>query len=338
MNIGILSSYAMKCGIAEYSVKLYRAFEKMGHSVTLFGSFGGEAIRNDRKWLTSSPPAQVSAVECFYAPAWSISHTFDFGILLAEMDHRNIEVMIVQYQNGIINDHQLKEFLELAEQKQVKVIVAFHDSCIGPAFPFHLVKHKAALSKRLQELIGGSIFIPEGVPDPPTESKEQLRHRYGLSGTIVSTFGLGRTDYGLISDVTQDLGFTFLVFDSTGSCLINPPHLIRKTKWFPLPELISHLAVSDAIVLWYHEIDAYVSSGAVRHAIATGRPVIVNDVSWFADIPASVVTKVKTKEQLLAALRQVLTQEENSGQKRYIGDYSWTAIGKMYLDMITPQE
>lgn len=338
MNIGILSSYGMKCGIAEFSIKLYRAFEKLGHSVTLFGSFGGSAVREDRKWLIATPPSDIKAVECFYAPAWSISHTFDMNLILDELNRNNIGLMIVQYQNGIINDHQLQTFLELMEKKDVNVIVSFHDSCIGPAFPLHLVKNKVSLSKQLHQIIPNSAYIPEGIPDPPNETKEVLRQRYGLTGPVVSTFGLGRTDYQLISEICQELGYTFLVLDSTGSCLINSPNIIRLTEWFPLPELINRLAVSDAIVLWYHEIDAYVSSGAVRHALATQRPVIVNDVSWFADVPEPIVTKVKTREDLLLALRTAITGKSNPEQEQYIKENSWTAIARKYLDIICEQE
>ncbi|MFC4765802.1 hypothetical protein [Effusibacillus consociatus] len=335
MNIGILSSYAMKCGIAEYSVKLYRAFEKLGYSATVFGNFGGDAIRDDRKWSITVPPSDIQAVECFYAAAWSISHKFDLDLIEKEIGRRNIELMIVQYQNGIINDHQLQAFLELMEQKDINVIVAFHDSCIGPSFPFHLVKNRVTLSKGLQLVIPASIYIPQGVPEPPNETKEELRQRYGLTGSIVSTFGLGRTDYQLISDVCLELGYTFMVLDSTNNCRITSPHLICLTEWYPLPELIKRLAASDVIVLWYHEIDAYVSSSAARHALATRRPVIVNDVAWFADLPEPVLTKVKTKEQLKIALKEALSmEEENLEQGKYIQDNAWTAIAKKYLNVI----
>lgn len=335
MNIGLFSSYGMKCGIAQYNLSLCLALQTLGHSVTIFGN-QIETVRPDRRWLIAMEGSgeHIDVVRCFNAGAWSETGDFDYQLIFQELEQREIKLIIMQYQNGIFHDQNLIRLFLYCKQKEIEVIVSFHDSCIGPQFPFGLVEHYVCTHSRLMPLINNCYYIPHGAPAPVRESKELLKQRYNYRGTIVSTFGLGRTDYKLISAIAAELGYQFLVIDSTNSCLIDGAHIIYRNEWMQLDQLLLNLASADAIVLWYPEIDAYVSSSAVCQALATLRPVIVNDVGWFRDIPDDVVVKVKHEEELSFKLSAVAGMPLNPKQLEYVEQHQWQRIARKYLQLI----
>ncbi|WP_078412213.1 glycosyltransferase family protein [Priestia abyssalis] len=330
MNIGLFSSYGLKCGIAEYNMFLFHALKKLGHSVTIFGN-RIDTIRPEQKGViikeANQDPSYV--IRCFSAGAWCYTGDFDFSLMFEELERRKIELIIVQYQNGIFNDKNLRRIFEYCKHKGIQVIVTFHDSCIGPLFPYELVKHTVSHYK-----VAGTHHLPFGIPAPILEEKEQLKKQFGYKGTIISTLGLGRTNYHLISNTAAKLGYQFLVIDSTHSCQINGEHLIKIHKWLSQDQLLTQLAASDAIVLWYPEIEAKVHSSAVTLALSTLRPVIVNDVGWFKEIPDNVVLKVKSETELIELLHSIDQLPINQKQVDYVNENQWKNIAKKYLQLL----
>ncbi len=333
MNIGLFSSYGMKCGIAEYNMSLYRALIDLNHQITIFGN-KIDTIRPERRWVIAEEISEdpVDVVRCFNAGAWSESGDFDFRVMFEALEQRQIKLIIVQYQNGIFRDQNLRVLFEFCKQYDIKVMVTFHDSCIGPLFPIDKVDHYVCTQSDIRLIVAGCRYIPQGIPSPLLEDKNEIKLRYQYDGTIVSTLGLGRTDYRLISRATEKLGYRFMVMDPTYSCRISGDHLIRIGDWLPLNQMISRLGASDAIVLWYPEIDAMVSSSAICMALATLRPIIVNDVKWFKDIPDDVVIKVKDEKELDNHLSGIQQMPLNPKQVEFVQQNQWRNIAQAYLE------
>ncbi|WP_135548944.1 glycosyltransferase family protein [Paenibacillus cymbidii] len=332
MNIGLFSSYGMKCGIAEYSLELGRALNRIGHYVTIFGN-RRDTVRPDRTFCLADidPRDTIEYVPCFNAGAWCRDSAFDFPLLFRELEARRIEAVIVQYQNGIFHDTELRRLLAHCSDRRIEVLVTLHDSCIGPDFPFEWIRHfvsHANISDRCHRL-------PFGVPKRVEEDKEALKQRYQLAGPLIATLGLGRTDYSLISRVAGDIGYRFMAIDPANSCRVDGEHLIRVTQWLTTDELTSRLAASDAIVLWYPDTDATVHSSAICVALASSRPVIVNDVSWFKDIPGDVVIKVRNEEELRSVLSDASRLRDNAKQADYVRDNQWEHIASRYAAILT---
>ena len=100
---------------------------------------------------------------------------------------------------------------------------------------------------------------------------------------------------------------------------------------------------SDAIVLWYNDVNIKGQSAALRTANSSHRPVIVNDVGWFADAPdfvhkiSTVVPKFKdgtewkdwpiAKALLQAELVEVLHLD-------YIRENSYKNCAEKYLEVV----
>ncbi|GAX91985.1 hypothetical protein [Effusibacillus lacus] len=335
MKIGLFSSYGMKCGIAQYNLSLFHALVELGHSVTIFGN-RLETVRADRRWLIASGDDVESSdlVRCFNAGAWSETGDFDYPVMFQELRRRAIEAVILQYQNGIFNDINLIPLFQYLRQQQIPVIVTFHDSCIGPHFPFHLVDKFVCANLQMKQLLPNAHHIPHGVPTPVHFTKDELKQMFNYQGPLVSTFGLGRTDYNLISRMAADLGYKFLVLDSTNSCLVSGDHIIRNTDWLPLDQLMMRLAAADVIVLWYPEIAACVSSSAVNQALATLRPVIVNDVGWFKDVPEGVVIKVRNERELQEQLLSINQLGQNQTQLEFVEERQWKNVAGKYLKLL----
>lgn len=334
MRIGLFSSYGMKCGIAQYNLSLYHAFQQLGHAVTIFGN-KTETVRPDRMWLIAEEDIRepVDIVRCFNAGAWSQSGDFDYPLLFRELEERQIEIIIMQYQNGIFHDQNLRPLFQHCKQQAIKAIVTFHDSCIGPQFPFDLVENYACTHSGIKQFIPGCRHLPHGNPPPLLAEKAALKQRFHYEGNIVSTFGLGRTDYRLISKVSAELGYRFAVMDSTHSCLIGGDHIMHIREWLPMDQLVMRLGASDAVVLWYPETDALVSSSAICIALASLRPVIVNDVGWFRDIPADVAIKAKDEGELRERLAAIGQLSPNRKQLEYVQQHQWQHIARKYLEL-----
>jgi hypothetical protein len=95
----------------------------------------------------------------------------------------------------------------------------------------------------------------------------------------------------------------------------------------PWRELHDWLRGADAIVLWYDGNPAAGSSLAARTAVATRRPVIVNDTTWFRELPQQSGSFYKLKDdpvELEATLREVLRTD--------------TMIGRWSTDAIVDQQ
>jgi glycosyltransferase involved in cell wall biosynthesis len=143
------------------------------------------------------------------------------------------------------------------------------------------------------------------------------------SRCVLATFGFLRSYKGLedvldaVSLVARDIeDVTWLVFSSLhddtaeglrvywelrrrAASLGLLRHLRIYTEFLPLPELGRLLQAADIIVLYYRPVPHITaSSGAGRAALATGRPVVVADMSYFADLGEEVV-KVEPEDPRL---------------------------------------
>lgn len=103
-------------------------------------------------------------------------------------------------------------------------------------------------------------------------------------------------------------------------------HDSREKGWLLEQELFGYMRASDAIVLYYNEVCGIIgASSALRTALASHRPVIVNDVSWFDDtwdIPG--VYHVRNEKELKETLKKVLHVD-------YIAENSYRKIAEYLL-------
>ena len=128
--------------------------------------------------------------------------------------------------------------------------------------------------------IGARRLIPQGIDVRPP---------------VVKTFGLGKSRDDVIGEVCERNGWRLET--SFG-----------EQRWLESEELYRWLRDCDAIVLWYDEDLTSGGSAAAPLAIATRRPVFVNDTEWFRDLPERTATlrKVADLEELEREMRALL--------------------------------
>ena len=200
-----------------------------------------------------------------------------------------LDVLHVQYSNLFYNRRRL---LELMRRFDGVVALTYHDKIVSTTtFPYTLPD--LLYAHREDVGIGPRRFIPQGIDVRPA---------------VVKTFGLGKSRDDVIADVCERNGWRF-------------ERSFGEKRWLEAEELYGWLRDCDAIVLWYDEDLTSGGSAAAPLAISTRRPVFVNDVEWFRDIPESTATlrKVADVEELERAMRELLVDD-------YAEQRSWDRV------------
>jgi hypothetical protein len=212
-----------------------------------------------------------------------------------------LDVVHCQYEGMLFNQEPLAD---LARRFEGPTAITFHDACIRPDFPYEAFDlaftHRHGVGPPHAEV------IPFGIEDRPP---------------VVRTFGLGRTRSDLVAPICERNGW---VFETAAS---HEPIHGGGQAWRSHEDLIAWLRGADAIVLWYDDNGMAGSSQAARTAMAARRPLFVNDVTWFRDLPrfAHNFSKVPS----LAALEEVLQTELWS---EYVTSNSWDYVARTLLD------
>ena len=102
--------------------------------------------------------------------------------------------------------------------------------------------------------------------------------------------------------------------------------LLGSHQWVTDEELHTWLRDSDAIVLWYDDDPTAGESAAMWTAVATRRPVFVNDTTWFRHEPGRTesVRKMRSLAQLEHELRELFVDRDTEQR-------SWDAIARLYV-------
>jgi|ERR1700729_351849 len=288
MRLGILTSYQTQCGIAQYSRNLSRAFVRAGIDTTVLAS-RNYGSRALPKELTGHDDPTV--LPCFDVQMWSPEG--QHGLDIEEILGLDLDVLHVQYEVVLFHRQLLQQLLNRFDGITA---ITWHDNCIPIDMPGPWdieFRHRDDTGPKGQ-------LIPFGVEN---------------IAPVVRTFGLGRSQEATIRPICDKHGWRF---ESS----------FGERRWKRQDELHDWLRGADAIVLWYPEAPMAGSSQAARTALATRRPLIINDVAWFRDIPttSAAVRKVDdTPLALEAALVELLAAP-------YIEGYSWDRVAELHLD------
>lgn len=269
----MLTSWNTQCGIAEYSRMLKEAFDARSDvELVILGSRNydeREAEPYDFEPETGDP-YQVFDVELWNRygyRALDVEHILSLGF----------DVLHVQYENVLYNRERLHELIDRFDGP---VLATWHDNCFAPGFRWYDFDH--AFTHRQGVGPGDPEIIPFPVRDMPK---------------IVRTFGLGRTREDILRPMCERNGWTFETAATHEGAL-------GGQSWKPWRELHDWLRGGDVIVLFYDDNGMAGSSQAARTALATSRPVVVNNVSWFGELPTQAGSFYKVPDE--AAMERTL--------------------------------
>jgi hypothetical protein len=287
LKVGLLSSWNTRCGIAEYSRALVEAMRRRGDLRVVV--FGS---RNYGELAVR--PYEADELPSMDIQAWHPDKetTLDVDPIL----DAGLDVLHIQYSNLFYNRRRL---VELMRRFDGVLALTYHDRAIGRAFPWQLPD--LLFAHREDVGLGPRRLIPQGTDIRPP---------------VVKTFGLGgkARDVELIASICERNGWQLET--SFG-----------RQKWLESDELRRWIRDSDAIVLWYPDMPTSGGSASVALAVGTRRPVFVNDVQAFRDLPERTTNlrKVSSAEELESALRDELTNE-------YAESRSWDRVAATIVD------
>ena len=291
VKVGMLTTWNTQCGIAEYSRGLVEALrEHADVEMIVLGSrnYDERAVAPDEDFVLAS----------FDVERWNRYGHRELDVeRILDLD---LDVLHVQYQLGLYNVPRLVELLERLEGASV---ITWHDNWVP--VELQALRFDGAITHRLG--VGPTdLVIPHGVRNVPP---------------IVRTFGLGRTREDVIAPICERNGWTFESAATSESAF-------GGQSWVPWRQLHDWLRGADAIVLWYEENELVGASGAAHTALATRRPLIVNDFTWFADLPerSGPLRKIDDDPALLeATLREVLDNP-------LVAARAWDVVACQHLD------
>jgi hypothetical protein len=228
----------------------------------------------------------------FDVQVWHPHHRFDLDV--ERILRHLLDVLLIQYSNLFYDRARL---VELLRDFPGITALTYHDKGGVRAFPYELVD--LLYAHREDVGVGPRRLIPQGID---------------LRRAVVKTFGLGKSRADIIAPICQRNGWDFA-------------HSFGEDRWLDSEELFAWLRDCDAIVLWYDDDHRSGASAGAPLAIATRRPVFVNDTEWFRDLPEHTANlrKLHTPAQLEAALDELLSDP-------YAEQRTWDSVAVTLLE------
>jgi hypothetical protein len=291
MKITYMTTYNQVCGIADYSASLIKHIPKE-HDITIIAP----KLTGEHASVRAVGEEDPRVHRLFNATIWDniINIEADKVTEIAEKS----DIFHMQFQDALFHHDWLYHIVERLKGR-TKLVVTLHDTCTGKIWPmldsFKLIltmKPEVARQVPKAQLVGMPIYY-----NPP----------------VLKGFGLGRSRHDAIKWMCDQLGYKY-------------EYVKADDKWLPIEELIAWLRDSDGIVLYYDEVPTAGASAAARTALSTNRPLFVNNVTWFNDLPDNVVTRFNDNEDLKQKLKE---KYENT----YIRENSFEEVAKKHIEL-----
>lgn len=365
IKLGWVTSWNSKCGIASYSKFLINSLDRTKFDLSIFAST--KDMLNSRD-------------EAFVFRCWENNAQRDLSDLIEQIINNNIEVLVIQFNFGFFDLITFGSFINSLIEKKIQVIIFFHATAdlIRPDFTASLKTIKDPLKKadrlfvhsindlnNLKEfgLINNVALFPQGVINLDLENSKLIKDQFKLSDKkVIASYGF----------LLPHKGIKELIYAFNDLCSQYPNiHLILVNSVYPIQEsiqlkneciqLITKLKLSsnvtmindyltdeesilllkcaDMIVYPYQNTQES-SSAAVRHGIATGKPVVCTPLPIFDDVSSIVHFLPGTSSQQICNGLKVLLDDEKlllskkKKQKEWIENHAWIVLSKRLQNII----
>ena len=360
-KIGIITTWDMRCGIAEYSKYLVDSLIKYNVDCLILSNINNNLVCCDARRHGNTSSVGVNAV-------WRIGNIQACDVI-CNCKTNGIYKLNIQYHSGFFSEETLNDIVGSATNAGIEVSVTLHNTKIMEiinlkkiaSFGATLIIHSADEVKRLAELgVKNLSHIPHGVLDIPDEPSLNVKSRLGFSRSpLIGTFGFLRPHKGvyemieavqILHDLYSNIGLFGMnaIYPSEDSekyskdCndlidfLNMQEHIEIDTRFLDIEMTVSNLHACDLIILPYHFSNEG-ASGSAHIAIAAKRPLIVTRQEIFKDISdvtyqiegvsppvlATCVASVLSSPMLLQTLKDSCI--------KYIEKNSWEKVAGKYL-------
>lgn len=292
MKIVFLTTYNQVCGISDYSMSLVKHFSDE-HEIKIIAP---KLTGNHHSVKPVVGEDKDDVYRLFNATIWDGIVSVDMKeiVELAEW----ADVFHIQFQDALYHHQWFPLLIERIKGK-AKLAITLHDSCLGKVWPY-LKDFDLILTMK-----------------PDVKNQVQNAKLIGMPmydfKPVIKGFGLGRSRHDEIERVCSELGYKY-------------EFIKAEDKWLPIDDLLTWLRDSDGIVLYYNEVSTAGSSAGARTALSTRRPVFVNNVQWFNDIPDGVTIRFDNNEDLKQRLKDTFDND-------YISQNSFNRIADEHITL-----
>lgn len=361
-NIALVTTFNIKCGIAEYSKYLIQKFDKT--RVTVFGDFTNDTIRED---------------EPFVQRCWGSGENSNdnLELLKEKIIQKNIDLLIIQYNFSFFSLPKFSSLLLFCAKNNIKIFIFIH-SAKDVKTPSEYKSFKQ-ISKELQGatrimvhsiedlnilkefgVYKNTILFPHGYDD--LLFKSNLPDTSDICGKldkkipIIASFGFLLPHKGILELIqaieilhTQGVRSQLLLLNA-----IHPAPVSKNEK-----EKIAHYLLTSpikdfvfmhndfmedfqvlsalkqtSVIVYPYQNTQETSSAAARFGVLSMRPVVTTPLSIFDDIKEiSYQTQDVTPLSIARTIKEVLSKTHNfTFQKEWIEKNSWSKISQRFND------
>ena len=364
LRVSWISSWNLRCGIAEYSRHL-------------IGAMDADAVRIrvlcDRRTQIGESDGAV------FWPCWQLGDPRTVEPLAAVLAADDADAVVIQHQPGlmhfrdlarllshpvlddrvvVVTLHNTRDLLDLSEADRIAVTGAL-------ARADRLLVHTPADVERLRDLglARNVALLPHGVAPPlPVRPARALRPDHA-DGPLIGCYGFFLPGKGI--DVlieaasrlrgrwpTLRLLLVNAEYDADASrdeirrcrqladTLGLADHVAFDTAFLPQAQSLDRLAACDVLVLPYRP-SKEASSAAVRGALTTGVPVAVTPIALFDELGDAVhrLDGIEA-EEVAAGLGRLLDSQELRARlldcaRTWVSDRQWSGIGQRLQGVLT---
>lgn len=329
MNIGLITTWGIPCGIAEHAALLKEAVEQADPSITI-----------------TPDPGALDPVEFLAWQDWATTNVPD--------------VLHLNY-HAALHSRWTAEAVQQVQATGCKVVVTFHDT-IGEISPVDLRAKGDNRLDRLEQLavVADALVVHEPCEGLGTEGEDYHYWRMGVpvgwgptplieagDRPILGSIGFPFPwkNYDLLAQVTQQIGWGLLLIapgatpeQVTRWHASNPGSYIR-TDFVPRDDALALLGGCDATAFLYTGGNTG-QSGSILQGIAARKPVLATAHcrqfrALFADpVGRAAITWLEAVEDLATTLAYVTRLERVSPAiVRLATQESWTALGARYASL-----
>lgn len=356
---GFMSTWGLRCGIAEYSKYFVRALGKLNQQFYIFACKDGN--------IDNSVPENVIDLKI----NWGINQV-DTQLIVNQCLASSISKLIIQYHKGFFEELTLLDLTEKCISQGIDVYLTLHNTIemspeclltLGNLGPWIVVHNHKEQMRLLAMGISKAIYLPMGIINVPEESKSIARQRFGIKGSpVIGSFGFLRPHKGiaelieavsLLKDIYPGIVLLAMnaLYPSEDSYQYKEKidklilefglsdNVLLETDFFEVEEVIQHLHASDIVVLPYH----YSSEGAsasIATVAAAKRPIIATRQDVFGDL-REVVYHVESNSSpvLAASIATVLSSPPllknlRENVVRYVEVKGWEEVVNKYMRTI----
>jgi len=364
LRMAWVSSYEVRCGIAEYSRHLITALKPLGATIS---------VLSDQRTVPDLPtPPELEEL----TPVWEVNNPETMPATADELARLCPDVVVIQYHPAYLAWDGIEVLIEEAKRQKALVIVTLHNvrwlarqvlsirkaarEALNRAD--RIIVHTVLDLNFLKQLgfIDNVVLLPQGVA--------LLDHRDGVSGVAISSapligcYGFFLPHKGIHSliEALSDLRRTYpgarlRLVNSEYPAPVSASEIMRckalaerlglmgaiewHTDFLPHEASIALLAQCDVVVLPYEDTNE-ASSAAARSALSSRRPVVVTPIQIFEELgsaayrlPGGDAARISAGLSSFLA-DQSLRQSTLDAAFQWLERHDWKAIGKRFHGMI----